>query len=271
MPHVPAQTMPGGPRRAPEDPRRRELTDALALELSSTDDPERDAAIRERLVELNMPVAASVASRYHHRGVATDDLEQVAFLALVHASRRYDATTGHAFLSFAVPTMRGELRRYFRDSGWMVRPPRSTQELQLAALRTRSDLETSSGREPAAEELATALDAEPRAVREALGARGCFSPTSLDVPVGEGSATLGDLLGSEQVEQDAVHARVMLGPVVRGLRERDRLILELRFFHGLTQREVAERLGVTQMQVSRLLTRIYRDLRRGLEDPEPPG
>ena len=254
--------------RTAENPGRRELTDDLTLELTQTEDPDRAAAIREQLVELNMPVAEAIASRYHHRGVATEDLHQVAYLALVNAARRFDPHAGHAFLSFAVPTIRGEVRRYFRDFGWMVRPPRSTQELQLTALRTRSELQMTWGREPTPEEVATALEEDPAAVREALAARGCFSPTSLDLPAGEGSATLGDLLGGEDAEHDAVDARVMLGPVVRDLRERDRLILELRFFHDLTQREVAERLGVTQMQVSRLLSRIYRDLRRGLEEPQ---
>ena len=123
-----------------------------------------------------MPVADSVVSRYRARGIATEDLQQVAYLALTKASRRFDPDAGHDFLSFCVPTIRGEVRRYFRDKGWMVRPPRRIQELQQRLTRARTDLTTSLGRPPSPSELAQHLGEDVSAVREAMDGQGCFSP-----------------------------------------------------------------------------------------------
>jgi len=227
-----------------------------------------DAERREltnELAAVNMPVADSVVSRYRARGIATEDLQQVAYLALTKASRRFDPAAGHDFLSFCVPTIRGEVRRYFRDKGWMVRPPRRIQELQQRLTRARTDLTTSLGRPPSPSELAQHLGEDVSAVREAMDGQGCFSPASLDRPVSEeGGSTLGELIGDEDDDQAAAEARVVLAPVVRRLSRRDRHILELRFYEGLTQREIADDIGVTQMQVSRLLTRIFRDIRQDL-------
>ncbi len=212
-----------------------------------------------------MPVADSVVARYRSRGIATEDLQQVAYLALTKAARRFDPDAGHDFLSFCVPTIRGEVRRYFRDKGWMVRPPRRIQELQQRLTRARADLNTSLGRPPTPDELAEHLEETPADIREALDGQGCFSPTSLDRPVSdESGSTLGELIGHHDDQQAAAEARVALAPVVRRLSRRDRHIIELRFFEGLTQREIADDIGVTQMQVSRLLTRIFRDLREEL-------
>ena len=208
-----------------------------------------------------MPVARSIATGYRSRGLPLEDLEQVAYLALTKAARRFDASAGHAFESFCVPTIRGEVRRYFRDHGWMVRPPRRIQELQARVFRAQSELSSKLGRPPAAREIAEHLQEEIDEVLEAMDGRGCFTPASLDRPVGDGETTLGDLLGSDQTVHRSVEARVVLAPLVKRLGERDRRILQMRFFEGLTQREIAESIGVTQMQVSRLLTRIFRDLR----------
>jgi RNA polymerase sigma-B factor len=164
-----------------------------------------------------------------------------------------------------VPTIRGEVRRYFRDNGWMVRPPRRIQELQQRISRTEDELSMPLGRPPTPDEIATHLGEQTADVLEAQHCLGCFSPASLDRPVGEeDNATLGELIGEDDSGQAAADARVALAPVVRRLSVRDRHILELRFFQGLTQGEIATDLGVTQMQVSRLLTRIFRDLRRAL-------
>jgi RNA polymerase sigma-B factor len=242
----------------------RELVDALR---TCADEAERDQ-LREDLIATNMRVAQSIAARYRSRGIPLEDLEQVAYLALTKAAQRFDPHAGHDFLSFCVPTVRGEVRRYFRDQGWVVRPPRRVQELQHSVLRAQSELTARLGRTPAAREVAEELDLPIDDVLEAAASNGCFAPTSLDRPVGDGTASLGDLLASDSSALYSAEARVALGPVVRRLSERDRRILRMRFFDGLTQREIAEAIGVTQMQVSRLLSRIFRDLRHELGESE---
>ena len=265
---TPTQTLPHPSTNAsPERDRRTrtERTRALVARLATCEDEALRHDLTNELAAVNMPVADSVVTRYRSRGIAIEDLRQVAYLALTKAARRFDPRAGHDFLSFCVPTIRGEVRRYFRDKGWMVRPPRRIQELQQRITRVQSDLTASLGRPPSAEQLAQHLGERPADVREALDGHGCFTPSSLDRPVGdEEGAALGELIGVEDGGQSAAEARVALAPVVRRLSRRDRHILELRFFEGLTQREIAEDIGVTQMQVSRLLSRIFRDLREDL-------
>ncbi len=241
---------------------RGEATAALLERAAETTDPEERQRLIERVVVLNMGVARAVARRYRNRGVPDDDLEQVAHLALLRSARQFDPTLGTDLLSFAVPTIRGELRKYFRDHGWTVRPPRRIQELQTRIISIRSDLDQELGRSPRPSEVAQRLDAPIDDVLEALSADGCFSPASLDRPVSDDTtATLGDMLGSEDTAQNAAEARVVLQPLVQGLDERDRRILHLRFFEEQTQQQIADELGVTQVQVSRLLSRILARLR----------
>lgn len=252
-------------RRASERLRRTERTHELVALLAQCQDETERHALTNELASVNMPIADSVVARYRSRGVPTEDLQQVAYLALTKAARRFDPSAGHDFLSFCVPTIRGEVRRYFRDKGWMVRPPRRIQELQQRITQAQRDLSNTLGRPPGPDELAQHLGEQPADVREALDGQGCFTPASLDRPVGgELGSTLGELIGDEDDEQSAAEARVVLAPVVRRLSARDRHILDLRFYQGLTQREIADDLGVTQMQVSRLLTRIFRDLRQNM-------
>jgi RNA polymerase sigma-B factor len=254
-----------GPSAGTERSRRAERTRELVSQLSAAGSEAERLALTNELAAVNMPVADSVVARYRSRGISAEDLQQVGYLALTKAARRFDPDAGHDFLSFCVPTIRGEVRRYFRDMGWMVRPPRRIQELQQRVSQAQNDLATSLGRPPVPEELAERLGEKVEDVREALAGHGCFSPASLDRTVTEdGGATLGELIGQDDDNQAAAEARVALAPVVRRLSRRDRRILELRFFQGLTQREIADDLGVTQMQVSRLLTRIFRDLRASL-------
>lgn len=247
--------------------RRRALTEQMLLRAHETADP----AVREdcwsKVVLMNMGVARSVAMRHRGKGIPTEDLEQVAYMALVGAVHRFDATRERDFLSFAVPTMRGEVRRYFRDLGWTVRPPRRVQEIQTRVLQAR-DNTTRHGGVADVGEIAETLGESVDDVREALTAEGCFHPSSLDAPVSDDSAhSLGDALTAEDDHAtEAAEARVVLRPVLRRLRPRDRRILELRFIEGCTQQEVADDIGVTQMQVSRLLARIMRDLRGWLEE-----
>jgi RNA polymerase sigma-B factor len=247
---------------------RAATTAALLAEAGSSPRARRHDLISQ-VVELNMGVAEAIASRYRRRGVADEDLQQVAYLALVKAADKFDPDAGYDFLSYAVPTIRGELCRYFRDCGWMVRPPRKVQELQSRIFATQSELSLTLGRSPSPSEVARELDEPLGDVEEALAAEGCFTPASLDRPVGTDSdMTVGDLLGGTDSGRSPAEARVVLAPAVRRLSDRDRLVLRLRFFEECTQQEIAEEIGVTQTQVSRLLSRIYAELRDQI-DVEP--
>jgi RNA polymerase sigma-B factor len=214
----------------------------------------------------HLGVARSIARRYRNRGIPLEDLEQVARLGLVKAAQGYDPSRRNDFLAYAVPTIRGEVRKHFRDQGWMVRPPRRVQELQSRILAAASDLTQELGRSPRPSEIAAALDTPVGDIEEALGAEGCFTPSSLDRPVGgdADAPSLGDVLPADAADHDAVDARLVLGPAVRRLGERDRRILHLRYFNGWTQEEIAREIGVTQMHVSRLLAKILDRLRNEL-------
>jgi RNA polymerase sigma-B factor len=242
--------------------RRAARTYELFTLIATTDDPDERLSLLDTVIELHLDLAHAEAARYRSRGIALDDLRQVAALALIRAAHGYDVTSGHEFLSYAVPTIRGELRKHFRDHGWMIRPPRRIQELQARINMADGELSNRLGRAPRPVEIAEHLQVCPESVVEALASDGCFVPTSLDHPAGEdGLTTLGDLLPHDDLDHVASEARLLLGPVVQSLTERDRQILSLRFYEGLTQREIAARIGVTQMQVSRLLTRILGQLR----------
>jgi RNA polymerase sigma-B factor len=230
--------------------------------------PER-SLLTDELIDAHLEVARTMALRYRNRGVELDDLEQVALLGLTKAAHRFDPDAGHEFLSYAVPTIRGELRRHFRDCGWMVRPPRRLQELQARIVRAQEELLGVHGRSPRPSELAHHLDVDVSDVVEALSVDGCFAPAALDTPVGEGTATLGEMLGAHDPAYTTAEASVMLEPAVRELSARDRRIVYLRFYEERSQKEIGEAVGLTQAQVSRVLTRILRDIRNVLGDQVP--
>jgi len=266
-----SRTRPPQTRSASETAQRAERASGTAdlLARAARCSQEQRLRLLSEVVELNMGVADAIASRYRRRGVADDDLHQVAYLALTKAARNFDPDAGHDFLSYAVPTIRGELCRYFRDSGWMVRPPRKVQELQSRIFATQSELSLTLGRSPSPREVAKFLDEPLGDVEEALAAEGCFTPTSLDRTIGSDSdLTVGDLLRGSDASGSAAEARVVLAPLVRRLSERDKQVLRLRFFEDCTQQEIAQAIGVTQTQVSRLLSRIFCELRDGLADPD---
>jgi RNA polymerase sigma-B factor len=253
-----------------DDRTRSVRTRELFAERSTTDDPAERSRLLDEIVTLNLGVADSLAQRYSARGLPLDDLVQEARLALVRVVESFRPEYGHDFLSYAVPSILGALRKQFRDSGWTVRPPRRIQEAQQAINQARSDLLQELGREPRVAELADLLDLDEETVIEALSADGCYTPASLDRPVGgdgdadPGGRTLGSVLGGADPDYESCEARVMLRPLLANLDRRDRLVLRLRFVEGLTQREVGERIGVTQMQVSRILSRILTTLRDGI-------
>jgi RNA polymerase sigma-B factor len=260
---LPLQRRPA--TQAYPDSDRGATTARLLDELHQADDERERAALRAEVVVLNMGVARAIAHRYRQRGLAEDDLVQAAYVGLVKAVNGFDPSHERDFLSYAVPTVTGEVKRYFRDFGWSVRPPRRVQELQGSIAKISSELTQRLGRSPKPTEVAEELGIDVESVIEALAADGAFTPASLDVPVGEdGAATLGDLMPHDDEDFASAEARVVLGPAVRRLAPRDRRILELRFFQGWTQEQIAQDIGVTQMQVSRLLSRILKDLRAEL-------
>jgi RNA polymerase sigma-B factor len=239
---------------------RREATQRLLALAHEAAEAER-SAFQDRVVELNMQIAVDVARRYRSRGVAIEDLEQVAYLGLVKAVRGFDPGRATDFLSYAVPTIRGEVRRYFRDHGWAVRPPRTVQQAQSRITAVESDLCQELGRAPRPSEIAERLDLDLDLVVEALAANGCFVPTSLDTSAADAESGLGDKLGDDDPAFDSAEARVALKPLLQHLDRRERIMLEMRFFKGSTQSEIGEVLGITQMQVSRLLSALLARLR----------
>ena len=246
---------------------RRTFTAAAFLAASETLDDAERADLLDQVVIANLGMARTIASRYRSRGIPIEDLEQVASAALVRAVRRFDLTLASDFLAFAVPSIRGEVRRYFRDNGWTVRPPRRVQELQPRVLDARDRLRSENGAPCTSGVIAEALDVPEEDVAEALRAEGCFAPSSLDVTLHPGGSTsvgdaIADTRGGEELA--AAEARVMLRPLVRQLSERDRALVKLRFVDERTQQEIGDELGVTQTQVSRMLTRVLADLRGSL-------
>lgn len=249
---------------------RSNLTDRLAWRAYQATDPAERRDAESEIVRLNLRVARAVAARYRGRGIPLEDLEQVACEALVKAVQRFDPTREHDLLSYAVPTMRGALLRHFRDQSWVVRPPRRLQELERTIATATAELGAALGRAPAADEIRDHLGIGATEHHEAVQVAQCRRLLSLDQPVaGDGVTTLGELLPDQADRLAAADARAVLEPALRRLGMRDRRILHLRFVEDRTQREIGEELGVTQMQVSRWLTRICTELRTELG--VPPG
>jgi RNA polymerase sigma-B factor len=259
-----SQSITGVPQVSHAERRRR--TNELLLAAHATEAPERRAHLLDEVIILNQCVAEAVANRYRGRGVAEEDLHQSAFEGLVKAVHKFDPSVRPDLLTYAVPSIRGEVQRWFRDHGWMVRPPRNLQELQWRINRSVEHLSTSKGRPPSDDELSQDVGCSLAELRETLQSYGCFRPQSLDSPVGnQAGMTLGErLVSTDDSDTAAAEARVMLRSVLPSLPEQERTILYLRFFEDLTQREIGARLGVTQMHVSRVLEKIIRRLRSQL-------
>jgi RNA polymerase sigma-B factor len=236
---------------------------AIALFQSARDagEPQR-RRIHQQIVLEYLGLAEAVAHRYDSRRQDWSDVRQVAFVGLVKAVQRFDASRGDDFVAFAVPTIAGEIKRHLRDNGWVVRPPRQMQELHSTLLNEVPRLTQRLGREPSPFELAADLDANPREVLEALHCHQSMRPVSLDASaLGDDSATLADTLGTLDSDLERAELTQTLLAACSTLSERDQRILYLRFIREQTQSEIASDLGVSQMQVSRLLTRILTALR----------
>jgi RNA polymerase sigma-B factor len=227
-----------------------------------------DQGAREALTERFLPLARSLAQRYRRSGEPIEDLVQIASLALLKAIDRYDPAQGTAFSSFAVPTIVGELKRHFRDCSWMVRPPRALQELTLRVEHAVSRLAQDLDRAPTVGELATALGSDEEQILEALQARRGRGALSLQAPRSgdDEQQPLEETLGSPDAGFAVAEARVLLDSLMTGLSPRLREMLRLRFEHGLTQAEIGERIGVSQMQVSRLIRQALTQMRAAAQD-----
>jgi RNA polymerase sigma-B factor len=223
-----------------------------------------DRRAREQLAEEMLPLARALAARYANRGEPLDDLVQVACVGIMKAIDSFDVARDVRFSSYATPTVLGELKRHFRDRTWSVRVPRSLQELHLKVSKARDELSHELGRSPTVQEIAAAVQAPFEEVLLTIESQGARRARSLEEPVGE-EATLADALGDADPELDRAEMRAMLDGAFGVLSERDQEVLRLRFAEDLTQAEIAERVGVSQMQVSRLLRQSLARLRLDLE------
>ena len=221
------------------------------------------AAVRGELVERFLPLARRLAGRYGYSDEPFDDLVQVASLGLIKAIDRFDPAKGTRFSSFAVPTILGELKRHFRDRGWALHVPRTIQDRTLRLTRATERLGATLGRAPTAAELADALDLTLEEVIEAEAAASAFRTDSLDAPGDEDGAPLVDLIGADDEQFALVDERATLAVSWRRLPRTQRQVLRLRFAEDLTQREIGERIGYSQMHVSRLLREAIVNLQRG--------
>ncbi|OKI12594.1 RNA polymerase subunit sigma [Streptomyces sp. CB03911] len=250
----------------------RELSDALFERLAGL---ERGSAaysyVRGTVIELNMPLVRFVAAGFRHRAAELDDILQVGTVGLIKAVDGYDHRRGVEFLTYAIPTIAGEIKRFFRDTSWPVRVPRSLQELYLRVIHCSDGLEQQLGRSPEPEEIAADLGLDVADVDAALRVGRAYRAGSLDAlredREAEAGSTLLDRIGDEDGNLTLVEFRESVRPLLADLTPRERTVLLLRFWGGCTQSEIAERIGCSQMQVSRLLAATLGSLRARLEEP----
>jgi RNA polymerase sigma-B factor len=223
---------------------------------------------RDAIIERSLPLADHIAHRFRNRGQSVDDLVQVARVGLVNAVNRFDVTTGSNFVAFAVPTIMGEVRRHFRDFGWVVQVPRRLKELQSQLNRARAELSQQMGRAPTATEIANHLGVDRELVVEATIARSTYTTWSTDLPLGldDEQQTLAETFGADDDNFEKVLNIQTVRPLIAALPERQRMVLALRFFENMTQTEIAKRVGCSQMHVSRLLSQALRTLRNQADE-----
>ncbi len=233
---------------------------------------ERERRAREELVLANVRVATGVALRYRNSREPMEELVQTAYVGLVKAANGFVPERGSDFLAYAVPTIAGEVKRYFRDQGWAVRPPRRLQELHLRMAQVRPELENRLGRSPTVAELAAELDVDQEDVIETVAGEQGYRAVSIDAPApgagggDDGGSTLADGLSVLDGGFETVEDVLTVRPLLDALPARERRILAMWFFEELTQQQIGEQVGVTQMQVSRLISRSLTRLREGLAD-----
>ena len=232
-----------------------------------------DLAAREQLIEQYMSLVRSLARRYSYRGEQLEDLVQIGAIGLIKAIDRFDLDRGVELTTYATPNIIGEIKRHFRDKGWSVRVPRGLQELNVQLSRLVEQLTVQEGRSPTITELAKAAGVEEEEVLEALESGRAYSSLSLNS--GGGSDEDGDLdplesIGTEEQQYEVSENRAVLAPGFKALDERERMILQLRFFDGLTQSQIAQQVGISQMHVSRLIRRSLEKIREEIASDEEP-
>jgi len=236
--------------------------------------PAVQPSIRAEIISLHLRVVRGMAARYCSRGEEFDELFQVGCVGLVKTVNGFDAGRGE-FAAYAKATISGEIKRHFRDRCWGIRPVRRIQELNARLNGARADLEQELGRSPTEDELAEALGESVADVQEALATHHMYRLTSMDAPVADGTLSMSDVCATEEAGFGSVETYATLRDAMSDLADLDREVIRMRFVADLTQREIAERIGTTQMQVSRILSRAYARLRKrigpldGLEPPEP--
>ncbi|MFE2943231.1 RNA polymerase sigma factor SigF [Streptomyces sp. NPDC059255] len=248
------------------DPHDRSGARAMFVELRKLPDgsPEK-AALRNQLVRMHLPLVEHLARRFRNRGEPLDDLTQVATIGLIKSVDRFDPERGVEFSTYATPTVVGEIKRHFRDKGWAVRVPRRLQELRLALTTATAELSQQHGRSPTVHELAERLGISEEEVLEGLESANAYSTLSLDVPdTDDESPAVADTLGAEDEALEGVEYRESLKPLLEDLPPREKRILLLRFFGNMTQSQIAQEVGISQMHVSRLLARTLAQLRERL-------
>ena len=264
--HVPA---PRTTSRWGDAERARERALIALMADTDADDPAHRRA-RDELVTLHLPLVQFLARRFRDRGEPLDDLVQVGTIGLIKAVDRFDPERGVEFSTYATPTIVGEIKRHFRDKGWAIRVPRRLQELRISLGQATAELSQKSGRAPTVAELATHLGISEDEVIEGLEGAQAYSTTSLDAHAGghdgDDAPSLVDRLGTEDLDLEAVEYRESLKPLLAALPSRERRILALRFFHSMTQSEIAAEVGISQMHVSRLLAKSLATLREGMLD-----
>jgi RNA polymerase sigma-B factor len=263
---VQATEAPAFPSSAAIDTRT--LSRSLFLRLAALDEhsPER-AYVRDTLIELNLPLVRYAAARFRSRNEPMEDIVQVGTIGLIKAIDRFDPDRGVEFPTFAMPTVVGEIKRFFRDTSWSVRVPRRLQELRLALTKASDELSQKLDRSPTVAELAAVLGVSEEDVVDGLAVGNAYTASSLDSPSPEddgGEGSLADRLGYEDTALEGVEYRESLKPLLAKLPPRERQIIMLRFFANMTQSQIGEEVGISQMHVSRLLTRTLAQLREGL-------
>ena len=223
-----------------------------------------DPEARDELAALYQPLAEYLARRFYGRGEPLEDLIQVANIGLIKAIDRFDPERGVRFSTYATATVVGELKRHFRDKGWALRVPRRLQEAGMSVGRAVTDLSQELGRSPTIKEIAARTGLTEEDVLEAMETAQAYTAASLDAPTDDEGATEGERLGEEEEAYELLEGWTSVAPAIRDLPRRERTILYLRFFRGLTQTQIAEELGISQMHVSRLLSRTLEELRRGV-------
>lgn len=255
----------GSTHRSTWGPTEREREHALLADLERTDlSDERRAAIRDELVTMHLPLVRHLARRYRDRGEDLDDLVQVGTVGLINAIDRFDPSRGVELSTFATPTILGEIKRHFRDRAWAVRVPRRLQELSTRLTATSDDLTRTLQRSPTVRELAAALGVSEEDVLDALEARHAFTADTLEGPDDDEHPGVGSTLGADEPAFEEIEDRESLRPLLAALPDRERRILTMRFQQHLSQAQIAQELGISQMHVSRLLARTLAGLRRDL-------